>query len=178
VTILTNFGRSSSDGIVEPERDLRHLDLILRSGAEGGARTNHAQVKRIVLLIALVAVGWSGVAADSVASGPASRVLRVEVAEWSIVPAAGVVAAGPTRIVVRNLGEDVHQITLVRTIRFGASLPLRDDHAVVRPIAVSGVVAGGHSTSFTVTLRPGSYVLLDNLPWNYWRGASVAFTAR
>ena len=96
-----------------------------------------------------------------------------------MVPATGVVAAGPARIVVRNLGEDVHQITLVRTSRFGAELPLLDDHAVVRrPVAVSRIVAAGQSTSFSVILRPGSYVLLDNLPWNYWRGTSVAFTAR
>ncbi len=106
------------------------------------------------------------------------RVLRADVAEWSIVPASGVVPAGPTRILVRNLGEDAHQISLVRTRRFGAALPLRADHADVRPLAVSRVVAGGRSTSFSATLRPGSYVLIDNLPWNYWRGTSVAFTVR
>ena len=115
-------------------------------------------MKRVIVLVAVAVAlaASSGVAADSLASTRPSQVLNVEIAEWSIVPDTGIVAAGPTRIVVRNLGEDVHQITLVRTARFGASLPLRDDHAVVRPVAVSRVVAGGHSTSFTVTLRAGS----------------------
>lgn len=130
------------------------------------------------VLVALAVAASSAAAVESPASVQPARVLRVDVAEWSIVPASGVVAAGPTRIVIRNLGEDVHQITLVRTARFGAELPLRDDHAVVRPLVVSRVVAGGRSTSISATLRPGSYVLLDNLPWNYWRGTSVAFTAR
>jgi hypothetical protein len=134
-------------------------------------------VKRLGFLVAIAIAAVGGVSRQAPA-GVQPQLLHVDVAEWSIVPAAGVVAAGPTRIVVRNLGEDVHQITLVRTARFGADLPLRDDHAVVRPIAVSRIVLGGRATAFSVVLRRGSYVLLDNLPWNYWRGASVAFTVR
>lgn len=134
-------------------------------------------MKRIVLIaVSLVAV--SAGAAQPVAAGQTPRAFVAEVAEGSIVPGAGIVAAGRVRFDVRNIGEDAHQVTLVRTGRFAAELRLQGDHAVVRPLAVSAVVVSGERTTFTVVLRPGSYVLLDNLPWNYWRGTAVAFTVR
>jgi len=57
-------------------------------------------------------------------------------------------------------------------------LPLADDHAQVVTVGPSLVVGPGQTTSAVFTVRPGSYVLLDNLPWHYWRGAWAAFTAR
>ncbi len=118
-------------------------------------------------LLAIVAFGLHG---------PTS--LRADVDEWSIVPSTGLVAAGPVKITVRNLGEAPHTIVLVRTAGFDDRLPLRGDHAVVHPVAVAPAVAPGASASFTVLLRRGYYLLLDNGPWAYWRGMSVAFTVR
>ena len=43
---------------------------------------------------------------------------------------------------------------------------------------VSVLVKPGARASFTVSLKPGSYLLLDNLPWHYWKGTSAAFTVR
>jgi uncharacterized cupredoxin-like copper-binding protein len=104
--------------------------------------------------------------------------LRADVAEWSIVPSDGVVAAGPVKITVRNLGDLPHRILLVKTRGFDDRLPLKGDHVVVHPIAASPPVAPASSASFTVSLRPGYYLLLDNGPWAYWHGMSVAFTVR
>jgi hypothetical protein len=66
----------------------------------------------------------------------------------------------------------------VRTRSFDERLPLQGTRALVRPLAKTALIRSGGRASFVVTLRPGSYLLLDNLPWHYWKGTSVAFSVR
>jgi uncharacterized cupredoxin-like copper-binding protein len=103
--------------------------------------------------------------------------LRADVAEWSIVPSQGVVRAGAVRIVLRNLGAEAHQLMIVRTRSFGETLPLRGDRAVARPLG-SVLAAPGTSKALVLHLKRGNYVLLDNLPWHYWKGTQAAFVVR
>jgi len=117
------------------------------------------------------------VVSGTAAPAPATT-LRADVAEWSIVPSTGAVHAGVVRVVVRNLGASPHQVTVVRTARFGARLRLEGARAVVHPIAASIVVRPGKTATLVVSLARGSYMLLDNLPWSYWKGTSVAFSVR
>ena len=140
-------------------------------------REQHPWVKRSLTTLALAAVALTAYAG---AAGGATRIptLRADVGEWSIVPSVGAVRAGRVRIDVRNLGADAHEIVLVRTKSFAARLPLRGTRAVARPEAAPVLVRAGQHASFVVTLRPGSYLLLDNLPWHYWQGTSTAFSVR
>jgi hypothetical protein len=128
------------------------------------------------LLVVLAACALAGVGR----AAPVARVaaLRVDVAEWSMVPSTGVVPHGRVRISVRNLGTVTHALTVVRTAQFAADLPLRGDHAVGKPVAAPVLVPAGATRSIVVHLVPGSYVLLDNLPWHYWQGTSVAISVR
>jgi uncharacterized cupredoxin-like copper-binding protein len=132
---------------------------------------------RLAIVLSVVASALVSAASGTAGPAPATTV-RADVAEWSIVPAFGAVHAGRVRLVVRNLGASPHQVTLVRTATFGARLRLAGPRAVVHPLAASGVVAPGGTATLLVTLKRGSYVLLDNLPWSYWKGTSVAFSAR
>lgn len=116
-------------------------------------------------------------AAPAAATGPSST-LHADVAEWSIVPSAGVVRAGRVRIVVRNLGAEAHQVMVVRTARFAQRLPLSRHRAVARAVAAPVVIAPGATRTIVLSLSPGPYVLLDNLPWHYWKGTSVAFAVQ
>jgi uncharacterized cupredoxin-like copper-binding protein len=125
-----------------------------------------------ILASALVCAG-----AGNAGARPAST-LRADVAEWSIVPSTGAVRAGQVRLVVHNLGSTVHQVTVARTTSFGERLRLSGARAVARPLASSVVVPPGGSATLVVTLKHGSYVLFDNLPWSYWKGTSVAFSVR
>jgi uncharacterized cupredoxin-like copper-binding protein len=128
-------------------------------------------VVSVVLALALASFGSAAVARQSPS-------LRADVAEWSIVPSTGVVPAGRVRIDVHNLGAASHRIVLVRTDRFDQPLALKGAHAVVRPLATSALLAPAARATITANLKPGSYLLLDNLPWHYWAGTSVAFTVR
>ena len=125
----------------------------------------------VTLLAALAA------AAPAAAASP-STTLHADVAEWSIVPSAGVVRAGHERIVVRNLGAEPHQVMVVRTARFAQRLRLSKHRAVARAVAAPVLVAPGATKTIVVSLSPGPYVLLDNLPWHYWKGTSVAFAVQ
>lgn len=134
-------------------------------------------VKLAGLLAVIVASALVFSVTGIAAPAPATT-LRADVAEWSIVPSTGAVHAGVVRVVVRNLGASPHQITVVRTASFGARLRLAGAHAVVHPLAASIVVRPGEVATLAVSLKPGSYLLLDNLPWSYWKGTSVAFSVR
>jgi hypothetical protein len=123
---------------------------------------------------ALVAASFLATAGRSAPS----TCLRAEIAEWSIVPSMGIVPAGRVCISASNLGEETHQLMVVRTPRFAAALRLRGDRAVASPVAAPISIEPGQTRSFVVRLRPGSYVLLDNLSWHYWKGTSVAISVR
>jgi hypothetical protein len=116
--------------------------------------------------------------AAATAGAPPAATLRADVAEWSIVPSTGAVPAGKVRLVVRNLGATRHQVTIVRTAAFGERLRLAGARALVHPIAASIVVRPGRTATLLLSLQRGSYALLDNLPWSYWKGTSVAFSVR
>jgi hypothetical protein len=131
-----------------------------------------------VLACGFVVALFSAPAWGQVGRAPAPATIRADVGEWSVVPSVGVVPAGRVRIDVRNLGQVAHRITLVKTDSFDPVLRLRGDRALVRPLAASVLVRPGHTSSFVVSLRRGSYVLLDNRPWSYWKGTSVAFSVR
>jgi len=133
---------------------------------------------RIGLLVVTAALTVSAVAAARPARPHDPRALTALVAEWSVVPSDGVVAAGAVRIRVRNVGEAPHELVLTRTSRFGDSLPLTSDRAQVRTVGPSLVVGPGQTAAAVFRLTPGTYVLLDNLPWHYWRGAWAAFAVR
>ena len=87
-------------------------------------------------------------------------------------------SAGRVRIVVRNLGSVAHSLVVARTGSFGQELPLRGNHAVATPVGLPVTIEPGAVKSFVVQLAAGSYVLLDNLPWHYWKGTSVAISVR
>ncbi len=132
---------------------------------------------RSIILIVLLAVAAGHVAVSHAGTRPPA-LLTADLAEWSIVPSTGVVRAGLVRITARNDGLAEHQLMLVRTSRFEQVLPLDGDHAAGRPVTSPLAVHPGRSRSIVARLRPGTYLLIDNLPWHYWRGASVAIVVR
>jgi uncharacterized cupredoxin-like copper-binding protein len=110
-------------------------------------------------------------------AAPPNRV-TADIAEWSIVPSAGMIESGKVEIVAHNFGQLTHQLVVVRTARFGQALAVRRDRAVGRQLAAPITVPPGTRRSIVVRLRPGSYVVLDNLPGHYRNGAWAAIAVR
>ena len=128
----------------------------------------------MVALAALAAL----VLVPVVGAVPATTTLRVDVAEWSVVPSSGVVPSGRVRLVIRNIGYRRHELVVVCTTRFAQALPLRGGRAVVHAVAPAVVVPPGATRTIVLSLARGSYLLVDNLPWHYWAGTSAAFAVR
>jgi uncharacterized cupredoxin-like copper-binding protein len=133
-------------------------------------------LRRIVLICLVAAAAMPAAISRGATQQPAA--LRADIAEWSLVPSAGIVRSGLVRITARNLGLGTHELVLVRTTRFAAVLSLEGNHAIGRPVAPPLVVEPGRSGSIEIRLKPGNYLLIDNLPWHYWRGTSAAIVVR
>jgi uncharacterized cupredoxin-like copper-binding protein len=131
-----------------------------------------------VFLVSMAALGACLAAAAGHAAARPPGLLGADVAEWNIVPSTGAVPAGEVRIRVRNIGYQPHQLMIVRTRTFAQDLRLRGARAVARPVGSPVIVAPGRAVSFVVHLSRGSYLLIDNLPWHYWKGTQAAFAVR
>jgi len=130
------------------------------------------------MALSFLGVAAALVLAPTVGAGTTASTLHADVAEWSIVPGSGVVPAGRVRLVVRNIGYEAHEVVVVRTKQFAAPLRLRGDRAVASPAAPAVLVPAGTTRTLVLSLSPGSYLLVDNLPWHYWKGTSAAFSVR
>src|SRR4051794_13979632 len=131
---------------------------------------------KAALITAVLLLAATLFAAGTPAAAPPST-LRADAAEWSIVPSQGAVRAGAVRIVLRNLGTEAHQLMVVRTRSFAQTLPLRGDRAVARSLGAV-VAEAGASKTLVLNLPRGDYLLIDNLPWHYWKGMRTAFVVR
>jgi len=87
------------------------------------------------------------------------------------VQVSGASAAGSVTLTVRNAGTAAHQLVVLKTNSAPRALPMSGTKA--RETGVVGKTAkipGGGVKKLALTLAPGNYVLLSNLPGDYKRG--------
>ncbi len=81
------------------------------------------------------------------------------------------VPAGKVTFVVRNAGTMEHEFVAIKTNRPSRALPMKGQQA--SEVGSQGAIeelAPGRTKRLTLTLAPGKYVLLCNLPGHYKRG--------
>ena len=89
------------------------------------------------------------------------------------------VPAGKVTLVAANLGRDTHELVVIRTDKPAAVLRTTDHSTRA---SESGKVAEiddtrpGAAKDLTLTLRPGHYALICNLPKHYHRGMHIDLT--
>jgi uncharacterized cupredoxin-like copper-binding protein len=126
-----------------------------------------------VLILALGALAGSA-SGSSAKTGVAVHQLHVDLTEWAVIPSDGVVAAGPLRVKVANVGQLWHELDIVPTESWGQKLRIRNGRAVAEDAAAPIVVAPGQTRSARINLDPGYYVLLDNIRGHYAAGGAVS----
>jgi uncharacterized cupredoxin-like copper-binding protein len=129
---------------------------------------------RIRLPLLAAAVLAAALASSATAERSTIQTLGVQVAEWNVVPSRGVVPAGTVKVVVANDGLLDHELEIVRTARWGQELPIRNGRAIGAELAAPILVRPGRTRTATVTLAPGTYALLDNLPGHYALGTAIS----
>src|SRR5262245_45404591 len=124
-------------------------------------------------------------AAGSSAGGGGAGTVAVTEVDGKITPATTTAAAGPVTFTITNNGTQTHEFVVIKTDLADDKLPTTADGNEVDETA-TGVtvvdeveeVAVGTPATLNVTLQPGNYVFICNIPTHYGLGMHVAFTVQ
>ena len=135
-----------------------------------GARTFAA-------IATVAAIGAGGVDAFAVGSPASAAKVKVTLIEFKLTPSVKRVAAGKVTFSVRNAGQLPHELVVLSTKAPAAKLPTKgavaDDTGTVGKIPT---FTPGTTKTLTLTLKPGHYALICNLPGHYKAGQFADLT--
>lgn len=126
----------------------------------------------LLLLPAVIAAGAGTGSAGSKDATVDATVVNVTVKEFSLKPAKKLVAPGKVTFAVRNVGKVDHELVVLRTNRPAKRLFL-ESHGDVYEVGRIGKISpidASSTKSLTLTLIPGHYALICNLPGHYRAG--------
>lgn len=127
-------------------------------------------------VLAALAAGVGVIAASALQTEASATTVKVTKKEWGLIPAVRRAAPGKVTFVVRNVGKLDHSFVVLRTDRRANSLPVKGAKAV--EIGLRGKLAAfrpGQTRGLTLTLKPGKYVLICNVPGHYKAGQFASF---
>lgn len=134
-------------------------------------------MKRIaaaVLLLLAVPAGAS--AASAAGAGGSATTVRTQLMEWMVMPSKNSVPAGKVTFVAANMGKVKHDLVVLKTKLAPSKLPMVGSKAKEVGLVGRTPVFGPEQTRrLTLTLTPGRYVLICNVPAHYMAGMRVAF---
>jgi len=132
---------------------------------------------KVFAAVVLAALAATGAAIASQHMG--TKTVKVSEKEWGMPAVPAKVAAGKVTFVVRDVGHLKHEFVVIKTKRAASKLPVKGTRAVetgrVGKIAPFGP---GQTKKLTLTLKPGHYALICNLPAHYKTGQHVDFTVK
>jgi uncharacterized cupredoxin-like copper-binding protein len=132
-------------------------------------------MRRALVVVGLLAAVGSGIA---LASRETAKV-GISEKEFKITAATTSVKSGTVTFNVKNIGHLSHEFIVDKTSLKASKLKVKGDVAVL-----TGVVGKikpfkpGVTKTLTLTLKPGHYVLLCNVPAHYQAGQRLDFTVR
>ncbi len=117
---------------------------------------------------------------DVSATAATSNDITGSVKEWEVDTDATAAEAGTVDFTVTNEGTIGHEFLIVKTDIAPGEIPIEGDHFPedadgIEVIDEIGQFAMGTTESLTVTLEPGSYQLVCNLPGHYGNGMFIGF---
>jgi uncharacterized cupredoxin-like copper-binding protein len=117
-----------------------------------------------------------------VAAGAADSTVSAKLGEYYIKPAESAVDAGNIQFKVNNEGKIEHEFVVIKTDTPPGDLPLVDgdvdEEAAGEVPGEIGSVEPGATEEVTLSLDPGKYALICNLPGHYQAGQYTGFTVR
>lgn len=147
-------------------------------------------MKRLMLLFAALSLGIAGSACGSNTPAASPSATTSDDTSVDTVEKDFSIAVTPTSSTTRkvtfkitNQGPTAHEFVVFKTDLDPASLPLtadgtavNEDGAGVTHIDEKEDIANGATTTLSLTLQPGKYVLICNLPTHYKLGMHAPFT--
>ena len=147
-------------------------------------------MKRVMVLLAVLSLGIAGSACGSDAPKASPSATESDDTSVDTVEKDFSIAVSPTSSSTRkvtfkitNQGPTAHEFVVFKTDLDPASLPLiadgtavNEDGAGVTHIDEKEDIAKDATTTLSLTLQPGKYILICNLPTHYKLGMRAPFT--
>lgn len=108
----------------------------------------------------------------------AARTIAVTLKEFVVDPQPGTGRAGRVTFHVRNTGKITHEFVVLRTSKPAAALAKGGRADETGNVGEIGDLKPGARKSLALSLRPGHYALVCNLPGHYVAGQHADFTVR
>jgi len=178
------------------EARLARLEQCIERGNREGRKAGHAfsifAVAALVVglgnLLAVAATRDSGSSTVQPArSGPmmnspapaaAARNVTVSLREYSVAPSSSIGRAGRVTFAVRNAGAIPHEFVVLRTDKAAGDLRKGAKADETGNVGETGDLAPGQAKTINLSLKPGHYALICNLPGHYAAGQHTDFTVR
>jgi uncharacterized cupredoxin-like copper-binding protein len=128
-----------------------------------------------VALLATAAVSVSVLSAGAVTSKP---LVAVQVDQFSVFPGTQGAPKGKVRFVVTNIGTFEHEFVVLKTAKPAGSLLKGKEASEAGAVGEIGSVPAGQARTLNLTLKPGHYSLICNLPGHYLAGQFADFYVR
>jgi uncharacterized cupredoxin-like copper-binding protein len=130
--------------------------------------------------IVLAVIALAALAASTVSFARATGKVAATEKEFKITAAPSSTSSGKTTFAVKNIGHLKHEFIVLKTNTPASKLKVKGSTAVL-----SGTIAGkitpfgpGQTKTLSVTLKPGHYILLCNLPAHYAAGQRLDFNVK
>ncbi len=107
--------------------------------------------------------------------------VSVELSEFAVEPDSTSAPSGEIAFTARNVGAISHELVVIRTDLAPDALPVEGGEVTEGELDVAAKVdefAAGACERVSVTLEPGSYVLICNIPGHYQLDMRAAFTVQ
>lgn len=122
----------------------------------------------------------AGCAGGSSTKSASDGTVTGEVKEWEVSVDADKVAAGPVTFEITNNGGIGHEFLVVKTDIAPGEIPVDGDHFPedaegITVIDEIGEFPVGETQTLSLTLEPGAYQLVCNLPAHYAAGMHTGF---
>jgi hypothetical protein len=128
----------------------------------------------IAVLTLLVISAWV-LTAGAVTSKP---LVAVQVDEFSVFPGTQGAPKGKVRFVVTNIGTIKHEFVVLKTAKPAGNLLEGKEASENGNVGEIGGVPPGQARTLNLTLKPGHYSLICNLPGHYKTGQFADFYVR
>jgi uncharacterized cupredoxin-like copper-binding protein len=151
------------------------------SGRRVGAFAMIADRRRLIQLAVATAAVTSVVASGLVTTGEAvtsKPLVAVQVDEFSVFPGTQGAPRGKVRFVVTNIGTVKHEFVVLRTAKPAGNLLKGNEADESGNVGEIGGVPPGQARTLNLTLKPGHYSLICNLPGHYKTGQFADFYVR
>jgi len=127
-------------------------------------------------------VALSAPAASPLGSSAAGSAVTVTETEFKLSVDAIEGTAGSVAFAVRNAGTTPHEFDIYQASQPVDALPVGPDGQVdetkVNVVETSHSISNGDTETITVTLDPGTYYLVCNLPGHYSSGMRLTYTVK